>query len=769
MKRGGILVALLGAMLGVPATASAAITSVFSGQTVSATGISCPAQSDGVRVCHGTDAGPDLRLKSFDTTPLEVYVVLPPAPGSGSDGHYPLIVQSHGWGGAAGGPDDGQFFGPTAGQWAKQGYAVLQLTARGFGDSCGKKTSTAGQLACGTTGYIRLDDERYEVRDVQNAVGLLVDAGVADATKIGVTGESYGGGVSLELATLKDRVMKSDGSLQPWVSHSGTPLSVTAAAPMIPWSDLVYSLTPNGHTLDYQVTSPTDDLNPIGLVKDSFVSGLFALGQTSGTYSPPGTDPQSDLTSWFAAIQQGDPPNPQDAFITDTIARYHSAYYVLDGAYGAAKEPPPPLLIANGFTDDLFPVDEALRYRNLEHALYPSDPISLFDGDFGHMRAQNKSGDMHLLSDRIQAFFDHYLKGQGAQPASDFTAMSETCGSGQASGGPYTASSWAGLHPGIVVGSSGSPLRTPSQTIRTAGGDPSVAKAFDPVAGGGACATAPATDETGVATYRLPAATGNGYTLLGSPSVVANLSVTGSYPQIAARLLDVDPSAGTETLVARGLYRPDPGHPGGVQVFQLHPGAWHFAAGHIPKLELLGQDTPYARPNNEPFSIDISGLEFDLPVHETPGAPRTPPIVIPPQQTFHPGAACPNLPHSRIYAKRVGGSRHGLTVTGGAGEQPCAFATAAMLKRQRVTKVLVSIYHPAPHGRCRFLLSSGRLSQPRACSRPVSYRAHGTGSWSLRLHVHISPGTYLVRSDAVDGYNRHQRHSGSSVVRIKVH
>jgi hypothetical protein len=40
-----------------------------------------------------------------------------------------------------------------------------------------------------------------------------------------------------------------------------------------------------------------------------------------------------------------------------------------------------------------------------------------------------------------------------------------------------------------------------------------------------------ATDQgTGVASYRLPAATGEGYTLLGSPTVIADLSVTGSYP-----------------------------------------------------------------------------------------------------------------------------------------------------------------------------------------------------------------------------------------------
>src|SRR5205807_389080 len=106
-------------------------------------------------------------------------------------------------------------------------------------------------------GYIRLDDERYEAHDVQWAIGLLVDEGVAAAGHIGVTGESYGGGVSLELATLRNRVMYPDGTLHPWTSPNGAPLSISGAAPVIPWSDLGYALLPNGHTLDYQVTSPT--------------------------------------------------------------------------------------------------------------------------------------------------------------------------------------------------------------------------------------------------------------------------------------------------------------------------------------------------------------------------------------------------------------------------------------------------------------------------------------------------------------------------------
>src|SRR5579859_6072462 len=212
--------------IGMPAQASADSPSIFAGNTMSGGPLPCTTQSDGVRVCHGYDnglSGPDLRLKSFDGTPLEVYVILPPGSGSGP---YPVIVQSHGWGSSAGGPNNTEFYGPTADQWARDGYAVLQLTARGFGDSCGKQAqqseNPAYYAAVCQNGYIRLDDERYEARDVQNAVGLLVDEGVVAPGHIGVTGESYGGGVSLELATLKDRVYDAaTDTLIPWTSPNG--------------------------------------------------------------------------------------------------------------------------------------------------------------------------------------------------------------------------------------------------------------------------------------------------------------------------------------------------------------------------------------------------------------------------------------------------------------------------------------------------------------------------------------------------------------------
>ena len=41
---------------------------------------------------------------------------------------------------------------------------------------------------------------------------------------------------------------------------------------------------------------------------------------------------------------------------------------------------------------------------------------------------------------------------------------------------------------------------------------------------------------------------------------------------------------------------------------------WRFADGHLPKLELLGNDAPYSRPSNTPFAIEVTDLELRLPL-----------------------------------------------------------------------------------------------------------------------------------------------------------
>src|SRR4051812_49087288 len=183
------------------------------------------APQDGVRFCPGTVATPGT---TSDGVPLGADVA---RPGPGDTG-LPLVVISHGWGQSKVGFAEMR-------PWAERGYAVLAFSARGFGDSCGSAASRAADPAGCAKGWVHLDDVRFEARDVQYLAGLLADEGIADAQRVGVTGISYGGGVSLELAALRDRIVRPDGTLAPWRSPGGRPMRIAGAVPEIPWSDLV--------------------------------------------------------------------------------------------------------------------------------------------------------------------------------------------------------------------------------------------------------------------------------------------------------------------------------------------------------------------------------------------------------------------------------------------------------------------------------------------------------------------------------------------------
>jgi hypothetical protein len=542
---------------------------------------------EGVRFCPGSV---DKRVKTFDGVPLDVNVTLP----ANGNGPFPLVIQLHGWGGAKSGLSASK-------PWAQRGYAVLNYSARGFGESCGSEASRQADPNGCERGWVHLADQRFEVRDSQTLAGYLADQGLVHPQKIAPTGGSYGGGQSLQLATLRDHIRLRNGSFAPWQSpRRHLAMRIAAAGPIIPWSDLAYSLQPNGRTLDYTIPDANDDFTPAGVNKQSYVAGLFALGQTTGFYAPPGVDPSADLRTWFAVIQAGEPYGEDARTIARKLATFHSAYYLHLGWRAA------PILIANGFTDDLFPVNEAVRFANG----HSGSTIAQLHYDFGHARGQNKADGNARLDTRLRQWFARYVKGDtSVTPLSGVEALTQTCPPSAPSGGPFRAPSWNALSRGEV--------RFGQAMAKTAVSTAdSLGSQVDPIGGGGACVHPSAADQAGTATYRLPAASGDGYTLLGSPTVIANLAVSPgvepSNSELAARLWDVAPD-NTQTLVARGVFRPSES---GRVVFQLFPGAWRFEAGHIPKLELLGRDSPYLRASNFPFSIGVSNLQLRLPTRD---------------------------------------------------------------------------------------------------------------------------------------------------------
>ena len=595
--------------------------------------------TEGVHQCSGLVA-------TWDGVPLDTTLTLPREGAT----ELPLVVEIHGFGNSK-----YEYLNPAetaytdnAYAWARDGYAVLTYTARGLWGSCGTPESRLASPGACAKGYLHLADVRYEVRDTQELVGRLVDEGIADPQRIGVTGDSYGGGQTMMLAALRDRTMLPDGTLIPWRSPSGTPLRIAAAAPVIPWTDLVYAAAPNGRVFSHAITPRFLATSPVGVEKATIVNAIFAAAQTAtgpgqpvgepfvpgrpmGYLAPRGTDPEADVTEWVTRTSAGEPyDEPQAQAIVERLANYHSAYYV------PPTRRPPPLLIASGFTDDLFPVDEVLRFANRTAKRWPELPLALRLGDIGHQRSSNEPRERDRLLGSIHAWLDHYLRDRGRAPRRGVTAFAQACPKEAVSKGPLRAASFARLARGELRLTS-----RPPQTISSAGGDPATGRAVDPVGGGGdgcvevSSATAPGTALLTRPVFKRAA------TLIGAPTVIAELTVSGAAPensQIAARLWDVGPAGDTQRLVTRGLYRPGPG---GRQAWQLHPAAWRFMRGHTVKLELLGNDAPYSRPSNDTYEIEVERLKLRLPVRARPDCRQVkriaPPILLPGQR-LAPGA-----------------------------------------------------------------------------------------------------------------------------------
>ncbi|WP_309062071.1 alpha/beta fold hydrolase [Streptomyces sp.] len=129
---------------------------------------------------------------------------------AGPGGRRPAVLLGHGFGGSK---DDVR---QQAEDLARDGYAVLTWSARGFG---------------GSTGKIGLNDPEGEVADVSRLIDWLADRPEVELDRagdprVGMAGASYGGAIALLTAGHDDRV--------------------DAIAPAITYFDLADALFPNG-------------------------------------------------------------------------------------------------------------------------------------------------------------------------------------------------------------------------------------------------------------------------------------------------------------------------------------------------------------------------------------------------------------------------------------------------------------------------------------------------------------------------------------------
>lgn len=636
----GLVMALM-----IAPSANAAVTSVFNNETSpllcvadAAPPAPIPANS---RFC-GSHPGAST-VESFDGTPIDVSVALPPDPG-GVETQRAVVGIYHGWGGSK----VNLRTDPLAQNLLANGFIVFTMTDRGWGNSCGGPFSGGqGQgikpAPC-ASGYIHLMHNAYEVRDAQFVLGKLADDKedtdanyLIDADSIGAAGGSYGGGMSAALAMLKDRVQLPNGSYTPWDSDvDNRPMAVAAAAPQYTWSDLSQALAPNGSSLDYAKQNPyygAGGNNRVGVNKQQWVYNLYMSGVQTGYYAPPNVDPSANMIGWYAQLSAGGPfdGNTNVSNMLSEIQNNHSSYYI---PINNTSQTPAPMLISGGWNDDLFPVDESVRLYNKVRADSPSTPVVVWGLDIGHTPRSNgdaatRAADMPALIGTQVVWMMRYLRSipapwplaaLGFNPNGGAVATSSKCGPGstRVAGDLSVAASWVELAPGEVQVESGD-AHTIKPSTKPADQFVSTHSSQD------VCDFASRTDDTeGAAVYKSEPAGSGGYTIIGSPTIDAVMDVKSGNDQVIARLYDLDPSGTTyQRLISRAIYRPTGVGAGpSKQTFQLYPQNYQIPAGHQVKLELLSSDSPYAQNTTGVAQqpIVVSSLKLALPVKEASGA-----------------------------------------------------------------------------------------------------------------------------------------------------
>ena len=605
-------------------------------------------------------------VKSFDGSPLDVDVTLPRTGG----GRHPLMVMFHGfgnnkheWESTTDAGDGADKYHWNSHWFAAHGYYVLTYTARGFTDqgterpdqpktpagtdpTCHPPTVPAGSSPagsdCAPSGTIRVKNKAVEIRDSQYLAALTAAAFPdIDRKQVAVSGGSYGGGESW--------LQAADPN---WTfPHSVNPalpvLQLQVAVPKYGWTDLAYSLVPNGHggflpgDPIYSSSQGRPDVhgmgNPIGAAKQSYIAGLYSLGTTTGTFEegtaptpvkPSPCETPETFTAWLGRINAGEPygvgvaDDPVIAQIRQDFSDCHSAFYQPGWRAQQVAGHETAVFAIQGWTDDLFEAIESFRMFTYLKGLDPQWPVAVSLGDVGHSRAQNKPSTWRSLNDQANAFLTAQIKGSHPQSTtvSSLPTLCPNSPDAESSAQQVTASTPEGLATGTlnVVGPAGATVNP------LAASDPDGPKT-DPVVPGrlpSAIVTTPACRESTTPSWpgrytaiSEPLSQDATYVGLGSVKVPYELT-GGPSATLNARVWVLPAAGGPAVLMTRGTYRIDtPGYDSvaGTLRLPLYGNHWLLHPGDRIRFDLTQVDAPTFRPDNEPSSIAFTQPTLTLP------------------------------------------------------------------------------------------------------------------------------------------------------------
>ncbi|MFJ8696478.1 alpha/beta fold hydrolase [Streptomyces roseolilacinus] len=472
---------------------------------------------------------------------------------SGS-GRRPAVLLGHGFGGSK---DDVR---AQAERLARDGYAVLTWTARGFGRSGGR---------------IGLNDPAYEVKDVRRLVDWLAERpevrldGAGDP-RVGVSGASYGGAVSLLAAGHDPRV--------------------DAIAPQITYWNLA------------------DALFPDGVFKKLWAGIFFTTGSGGG---PGGGKPtacgrfQPELCAMYERVAVTGEPDPAARALLE--ARSPSA---------VADRIKVPTLIVQGQSDSLFPLSHADAMA--EAVAANGAPVSVDWIAGGHDGGAAEADRVHA---RIDAWFDRYLKGDTAADTGPAFRVSRTGGVDSTDGRATLRGATADRYPGLRGGTRTLPLAGPPQTFRNpAGAAPPGISAVPGVSGGlsrlSTLGVGVSLDFPGQHARFETRPLGEPLRITGTPTVRVTVTSDSGKAVLFGKVYDVGPDGRSQVLPAQLVapVRID-GAAGGRTVDLTLPAVDHeVEAGHRLRLVLAATDLGYASPTAPAaYTVALTGGGLSVP------------------------------------------------------------------------------------------------------------------------------------------------------------
>ncbi|KAB8192409.1 alpha/beta fold hydrolase [Nonomuraea phyllanthi] len=549
-------------------------------------------QDQTITVVDGPD---DDQRVELDTT------FFPPPDG----GKAPAVLIAHGFGGTK------QSVRQQAIDVARQGYAVLTWSARGFGRS---------------TGEIALNSPDYEVKDVKQLIDWLakrpeVRLDAAGDPRVGIAGGSYGGAIALMTAALDHRV--------------------DAIVPQITWSDLAAALFPNAAT---QTTSgaasaeSTVTVDPAtGAIGQDAEGGVFKR-MWAGIFFGQGVS--LDASSLLGRREAAAPLTPEQArcgrflpTICDIYQQVATNGRATPEAVSLLRASSPitvanqikaPTLLIQGQRDSLFPLSHADATARAIAAA--GTPVSLAWFDGGH---DGGDGEAEWVAEQSSAWFARYLKGDTSAPAVSAFTVTRDGGRDPGTRQRIRLHPEAGSYPGLT-GTDTTTVRLsgPEQNIvNPPGGAPASISTVPGVGSllGGGQSGGVSIDMPGQSAAFESAPLTAPLQLTGSSTVRIRVTGEGEVT-LFAKLYDVSDGAQPPALPA-GLVAPIrvtiPEDAASAEAAVTLPAVdYRFAAGHRLRLVVTTTDMGFATPATPAaYQVALASPELKVPTVRTLAAP----------------------------------------------------------------------------------------------------------------------------------------------------